>query len=68
MALEENSLWNTGVWNAGFQNVDGIVLKVVVEGALTEAVVLIRILNDGLLEVDGEVKDLEITTITHEFF
>jgi len=60
VALEENALRDTRVGDACLQNVDGIVLKVVIHSALTEAVILVLVLNDGLLEVDGEVEYLTI--------
>jgi len=58
--LEEDALRDTGVGNTGLQDVDGVVLEVVVHGALAEAVVLVGVLNDGLLEEDAEVEDLAI--------
>ena len=58
MSLKENTLWNAGVGNAGLQNVNGVVLKVIVHSAFAETVVLIWILNNSFLEVDGEVKYL----------
>jgi hypothetical protein len=38
--------------------VNGIVFKIVIEGAFAEAIVLIRVLNNWLLEVNSEVKYL----------
>jgi len=62
--LEEDALRDTRVGNTGLQDVDGVVLEVVVHGALAEAVVLVGVLNDGLLEEDAEVEDLKPETVT----
>jgi hypothetical protein len=58
VTLKENSLGNSGVRDTGLQNVDSVVLQVVIHSALTEAVVLVLVLNNSLLEVDGEVQNL----------
>ena len=60
MSLKENALGNTGVSNFGFEDVSGVIFKVVVDGALAETVVLAGAFNDWLLEVSREVEDLEI--------
>jgi hypothetical protein len=58
MSLKENALGNTGVSNFGFEDVSGVIFKVVVDGALAKAVVFVCVFNDGLLEVSGEIKNL----------
>ena len=58
MTLKENSLGNSGVRDTSLQNVDSVVLQVVIHSALTEAVVLVLVLNNSLLEVYGEVQNL----------
>lgn len=58
MSLEEDALGNTRVLDTSFQNVNGVILKVVVHGALAETVVLVGVLDDWLLEVAAEVKNL----------
>lgn len=60
MTLKENTLGDARVLDAGFEDVNGVVLKVVVDGALAETVVLAGAFNDWLLEVSREVEDLEI--------
>lgn len=60
MTLEENTLGDAGVLDAGFEDVNGVVLKVVVDGALAETVVLAGAFNDWFLEVSRKVEDLEI--------
>jgi len=40
--------------------VNSIVFKIVIEGAFAKAIVLIRILNNWLLEVNSEVKYLTV--------
>lgn len=54
MSLHENSLWDSGVLNSWLDDVDGVIIKVVVDGALSESVVLIWILNNWLLEITFE--------------
>ena len=62
VALEEDSLWDTSVLNAVLDDVDGVILKVVVEDALADAVVLVGILNDWLLEVNFEIENLKLNS------
>jgi hypothetical protein len=59
VALEENALGNSGVGDTRLQNVDGVVLQVVIQSALTQTVILVLVLNDGLLEVHREVQNLQ---------
>jgi hypothetical protein len=59
VALKENSLRDTWVLDARLDNVNCVVLEVVENDALAEAVVLSGVLNDGLLEVGVELKDLD---------
>jgi hypothetical protein len=58
VSLHEDSLWNSGVLNSWLDNVDGIVIKIVVNGAFSESVVLICIFNNWLLEITSEAKYL----------
>lgn len=58
MSLEENALGNAWVSDFGFEDVSGVIFKVVVDGALAKAVVFVCVFNDGLLEVGGEIKNL----------
>ena len=58
VSLQENALGNAGVLDSVFHNVDSVVLQVVVECALANAVVLVGALNNGFLEEAGEVQDL----------
>ena len=60
-ALEENSLRDSRVWDTRLNDVEGVILHVEVDDALPDAVVLIRVLYDGLKEVRLEVQDLEGT-------
>lgn len=59
MALEEDTLGNTRVLNTVLNDVEGIVIEVVVDDAATNTVVLVRVLNNGLLEIGFEVKHLK---------
>lgn len=58
MSLKENTLRDATVLNSVFQNVKSIVVKVVVNGALADSIVLVRILHNRLLEVGLEMKHL----------
>jgi len=60
VALEEDALGNARVLNLVFEDVQGIVIEVVEDCALADAVVLVGALNNGLLEVAFEVQDLFI--------
>ena len=67
MSLEEYSLWDSCVLNSGFDDVYGVIIKVVVEDAFSESVVLICVLNNWFLEIDFEVKHLNKRSVTLEF-
>jgi len=58
VSLHEDTLWNSGVLNSWLNDVDGVIIKVVVDGALSKSVVLIGVFNDWFLEVSIEAKDL----------
>ena len=60
-ALEENSLRDSRVLHTRLDDVEGVILHVEVDDALSDAVVLITVLYDGLKEVRLEVQDLEGT-------
>lgn len=60
VTLKEDALRNTRIGDTGLQNMDSVILKVVIHSALTEAVILIFVLNNSLLEVAGEVQNLTI--------
>jgi hypothetical protein len=51
MSLEEDSLWNTSVFDSWLNNVDGIIVEVVVDDTFSESKVLIWILNNWLLKI-----------------
>ena len=59
--LEEDALRDSRVCYTRLNDVEGVVLHVEVDDALPDAVVLIRVLYDGLKEVRLEVQDLEGT-------
>lgn len=50
-ALEEHSLGNTRVLNLGLNDVERVILKVEVDDALSDTVVLVTVLDDRLKEV-----------------
>jgi hypothetical protein len=60
VSLHEDSLWNSGVLNSWLDDVDGIVIKIVVDSAFSDSVVLIGIFNNWLLEITGETKYLSV--------
>ncbi len=58
LALEEGTLGHSSVDLLGLSHHDGLVLQVVEDGHLSDAVVLETRLNHGLLEVTVESQDL----------
>lgn len=58
MAFQKYSLWNTTIFYSTFNDVDCVVIKVVVDDALADSVVLVGVLNDWLLEEAIELEDL----------
>ena len=58
VSLHEDSLGNSRVLNSWLDDVKGIVIKVVEDGALSKSVVLIGIFNNWLLEITREGKYL----------
>jgi hypothetical protein len=58
MSLEEDTLRDATVLNSVLQNMKSIVIKVIVNSALADTVVLIRVLHNGLLEVSLKVQHL----------
>ncbi len=59
MSLEENSLWDSRVLNLWLNDVEGVVIQVEVDSALSHTVVLVLVLNDWLEEIGFEVEDLK---------
>ena len=55
VSLEEDSLWDAGVLYSALNDVDSVIIKVIVKDALADSVVLIRVFNNRLLEVDFEI-------------
>jgi hypothetical protein len=60
VALKENTLRDTRVFDAGLNNVHGVILKVVENNALAETIVFVRVFDNGLLEVGVELENLTI--------
>jgi hypothetical protein len=58
VSLHEDSLGNSGVLNSWLENVDGVVIEVVENGALSKSVVLICVFNYWFLEISGEFQGL----------
>lgn len=58
MAFQKDTLWDSTVLNLVLNDVNGIIIKVVVDCALSDAIVLIGILNNWFLEISFELKDL----------
>lgn len=59
MALEEDALGHTCVLNSRLDDVQGVVLEVVVDDACADTIVLVRVLDDWLLEVSVELEHLK---------
>jgi len=60
VALEENSLGESGILLPVLKNMDGVVFQVVEHGALVDTEVLIFRFDDGLLEVGIEAEYLSV--------
>ena len=58
VSLQENSLWDTGVLNLWLNDVDGIVLKVIVDKTFSNSEILIGVFDYWLLEVSVESENL----------
>ena len=41
MPLHEDALWDTGILNSWFNNMNGIILKVVEDGAVSDSVIFV---------------------------
>ena len=61
MSLEEDALRDTRVLYALLNDVDGIIVEIVEDGALPDPVVLGRVFDDWLLEISFEVKNLKVS-------
>jgi len=60
VSLEENSLWDSGVLNSVLNDVDGVIVEIVEDDALSNSEVLVGILNNWLLEIGEEFKNLSV--------
>ena len=54
VSLQENALWDSGVLNSRLEDVDGVIVEVVADDALSNSIVLVGVLNDWLLEISLE--------------
>lgn len=66
VALQEDALGDARVLDAGLNDVQGVILKIVEHNALAEAVVLIGVFGNGFLEVSVEFEDL-LRTVSYTF-
>ena len=60
MSLKENTLRDTRVLNTWLDDVEGIILKIVVEDALSNSEVFVGVFDNRFLEVDIEFKHLKL--------
>lgn len=58
MSLKENTLWDTRVLNSWLENMNGIVIKIVVQNTFSDSEVFVTILNNWFLEITVESQDL----------
>ena len=58
MSLEEDTLWDTWIFDSWLNDVESIVIQVEVDDAFSHTVVFVLVLNDWLKEVTFEVEDL----------
>jgi hypothetical protein len=56
--LQEDSLWDTRVLNSWLDDMDGVVIKIVKENALSNSVVFVGVLNYWFLEITLEGENL----------
>ena len=61
VSLKEDALRDTSVLNTLLNDVDGVIVEVVVDGALSDSIVLGRVFDNWLLEVSFEVKNLKVS-------
>jgi len=60
MPLHEDALWDSGVLNSWLNNVNGIILEIIEDGAVSDSIIFVRVLNDWFLEVSAEFEYLSI--------
>lgn len=60
VSLKKNSLWDSRVFYSWLSDVQSVVIQVVVNQVLSDPVVLRGILDNRLLEVSIETKDLHV--------
>jgi hypothetical protein len=58
VSLQKDSLWNSRVLNSWLNNMDGVIIEVVVDNALSNSVVFVWIFDDRFLEVTFKAKYL----------
>lgn len=58
MSLKEDTLWDSRVFNSVLNDMDGVVIKIIVDDALSDSEVLIWVFNDWFLEESVEAEDL----------
>jgi hypothetical protein len=58
VSFQEDSLWHSRVLNSWLDDVDGVVIKVVVDDALPDSIVFVCVLNNWFLEVTMESQHL----------
>jgi hypothetical protein len=56
--LQEDSLWDTRVLNSWLDDMDGVIIKIVKENALSNSVVFVGVLNNWFLEITLEGENL----------
>lgn len=60
VSLEEDALRDTGIFNSGLDDVNGVVVEVVVDDAFSDSVIFVGILYNWLLEISVEAKNLSV--------
>ena len=58
VSLHKDTLRNTGVLNSWLDDVDGVIIKIVINDALANSEIFISILNNWFLEVCVEFENL----------
>jgi hypothetical protein len=60
MSLQKDSLWHSRVLDSWLDDVDGVIVKVVVDDAFSDSVVFVWIFNNWFLEVSIEAENLSV--------
>jgi hypothetical protein len=58
VSLQEYALWDSGVLYSRLDDVDGVIVEIVVDDALSNSIVFVGIFDNWLLEIAMEAQNL----------